>query len=100
MSLLNKIKSFFIPKKEKSISLPDSDNEIIKILTAREYETFLLLLNGYTLKFCAEKMGIKYSTANTYQNAIYKKLGVTTRAKLIINYKDMIRSDSDDLQKL
>jgi len=59
-------------------------------LTQREHELFLLLLQGYTLKYCAEQMGIRYSTANTYQNAVYKKLGVKNRAALIITYKDTV----------
>ncbi|HEX2938403.1 MAG TPA: helix-turn-helix transcriptional regulator [Ruminiclostridium sp.] len=58
-------------------------------LTQRERETFLLLLEGYTLKETAGRLGIGYSTANTYQTAVYRKLHVNSRAKLIINYMDI-----------
>lgn len=69
-----------------------SDNEKAKnveSLTPRERETILILLEGYSLKEAAEQMGISYSTANTYQTAIYKKLHINSRAELIINYRDI-----------
>jgi Response regulator containing a CheY-like receiver domain and an HTH DNA-binding domain len=47
--------------------------EKLDTLTQREYETFLILIEGYTLRFAAEQMGIGYPTVNTYQTAIYKK---------------------------
>lgn len=59
-------------------------------LTARERELFELLLQGFTLRYCAEQMGIRYSTANTHQNAVYRKLGVQSRAMLILLYKDLV----------
>ena len=58
-------------------------------LTAREKDIYLLLLEGYTLKEVAQELGIKYSTANTHMTGIYRKLGVNTRAELIINYRDI-----------
>lgn len=61
---------------------------LISSLTQREKSTFLLLLEGYTLKETACRMGIGYSTANTYQTAVYRKLNVNSRAELIINYLD------------
>jgi len=56
-------------------------------LTPREYDLYLLLLEGFTIKESAKQLTIKYSTANTHMSAIYKKLGVHTRAELIINYR-------------
>ena len=61
-------------------------------LTPREKETFLLLLEGYTLKETAHLLEIGYSTANTYQTAVYHKLHVNSRAELIINYHDICGS--------
>jgi DNA-binding CsgD family transcriptional regulator len=58
-------------------------------LTPREYDVYLLLLEGYTLKECADKLSIKYSTANTHMTGVYKKLGINTKAELIINYRDI-----------
>lgn len=67
---------------EEKVRLLDS-------LTQRERDTFLLLLEGYTLKETAERLKIGYSTANTYLTAIYRKLHVNSRAGLIINYLHM-----------
>ena len=99
MSVLGKFRNALFPKHEEEKGICATENERLKSLTAREYEAFLILVEGYTLKFCAEKMGVKYSTANTYQNAIYKKLGVNSRAKLIIEYKDIAKSNSFGVQK-
>ncbi|MGI6679675.1 MAG: helix-turn-helix transcriptional regulator [Dehalobacterium sp.] len=68
------------------ITLEDKQSKVGK-LTPRERDLYLLLLEGFTLKECAKQLSIKYSTANTHMTAIYKKLGVNTRAELIINYR-------------
>ena len=60
----------------------------IETLTPRERETFELLVEGYTLRYCAEQLGVKYPTVNTYATAIYRKLGVSRRTELIIRYRD------------
>jgi len=61
--------------------------ERIAQLTPREYDLYLLLLEGFTLKESAERLLIKYSTANTHMSGVYRKLGVRSRAQLIINYR-------------
>ncbi len=58
-------------------------------LTKRERDTCLLLLDGYTMKQSAEMLGIKYSTVNTHMTELYKKLGVGSRAELIIRYREL-----------
>ncbi|MDD3243852.1 MAG: helix-turn-helix transcriptional regulator [Eubacteriales bacterium] len=57
-------------------------------LTPRELDVLRLLLQGCTLQQSADRLGMKYSTANTHMTAIYRKLGVTSRAALIIRYHD------------
>lgn len=64
-------------------------NKQTSMLTPREYDLFLLLLEGFTLKECATRLSIKYSTANTHMTGIYKKLGVKSRAELIIQYRNV-----------
>lgn len=61
--------------------------ERVSQLTPREYELYRLLLEGFTLKESAKQLSVKYSTANTHMTGIYKKLGVKSRAELIINYR-------------
>ncbi|MEL7648601.1 MAG: LuxR C-terminal-related transcriptional regulator [Sedimentibacter sp.] len=67
----------------------DSKLKDVSQLTPREYELYLLLLEGFSLKECAEKLSVKYSTANTHMTAVYKKLKVNTRAELIIKYRNI-----------
>ncbi len=55
-------------------------------LTPREYQAFLILLEGYSLKRSAEAMGVKYPTMSTYASAVSKKLKVNCRSELIIKY--------------
>ena len=56
-------------------------------LTRREKEVFELLVEGYTLKESADKLKLKYSTINTHVTNLYRKLGVRSRAELIILYR-------------
>jgi DNA-binding CsgD family transcriptional regulator len=67
----------------------DSMFKDVSLLTPREYDLYLLLLEGFSLKECAEKLSVKYSTANTHMTAVYKKLKVNTRAELIIKYRNI-----------
>ncbi len=85
----------YVTKNAKLLNLSHEEkSERIDNLSARERETYLLLLEGFTLKECAKQMGIKYSTVNTYTTAVYKKLKVNTRAELIINYHEKMNIES------
>jgi len=76
----------FVENKKLNIN-EDNKYKKVSLLTPREYEIYLLLLEGFPLKECAEQMSIKYSTANTHMTGVYKKLDINTRAELIINYR-------------
>lgn len=65
----------------------------LALLTPREHDLFLLLLEGYTLKEAAKQLSVKYSTANTHITGIYKKLNVKSRAELIIRYRDAVKGN-------
>lgn len=96
--MLNKFKKILLNKNHEKTNFEESvldnkveDNEeklkLVSTLTQREYEMYLLLIEGYTLKECAAQLSIKYSTANTHMTSIYKKLHVNTKASLIINFR-------------
>lgn len=90
MSIFEVIKNKFKKPRDEILLQPDDEKtKRVQSLSPREYETYLILLEGFTLRYAAEQMGVKYPTVNTYVNAIYKKLGVSSRAQLIINYKDI-----------
>lgn len=93
MSLFDRFKRKLIPGQKENwgrMSIVQSDKEErVTRLTPREHDLYLLLLEGFTLKESAKQLSIKYSTANTHMTAIYKKLGVKSRAALIINYRDV-----------
>lgn len=111
MKLFDRLKQILSPKKEKQspnntgsigdasyygkkLTITEEDRKKrIALLTSREYELYLLLVDGYTLKESAEKLSIKYSTANTHMTGVYKKLGVNSRAELIINYRNINGAD-------
>jgi DNA-binding CsgD family transcriptional regulator len=72
----------------KQLTNTESDRiSLVITLTPREYDVYRLLVEGYTLKECAKELSVKYSTVNTHMTSLYKKLGVSTRAELIINYR-------------
>jgi len=53
-------------------------------LSPREKQVVLLLLQGMTLRQVAPELGLTVSTVSTYNKAIYKKLGINSRAELFI----------------
>ncbi|HCD9578462.1 TPA: LuxR C-terminal-related transcriptional regulator [Legionella pneumophila] len=67
-----------------SIELPQSN--VTHILTPREYNTLLLLSEGYTDKQTAKKLGISPRTVEAHINNSKQKLGVKTRAELIAQF--------------
>lgn len=90
MSIFESIKNRFGKARNEVLqNQSEEKTERVQSLTAREYETYLILLEGFTLRYAAEQMSVKYPTVNTYVNSIYKKLCVSSRVQLIINYKDI-----------
>lgn len=59
-------------------------------LTPRENDVLNSLMQGNTIKQTAELLGIGYCTANTHITSIYKKLEVNSRARLILQYGNLI----------
>lgn len=90
-----------IPEEKRAIGVPlvqtsqklsaDEQFRLLDLLTPRERDLFVLLLEGYTLKESSKQLSIKYSTANTHMMGIYRKLNVSTRTELIIRYRDAVK---------
>ena len=55
-----------------------------KILTNREYEIFLLLIENYTTNEIAKKLGISEKTVRNHISNVIQKLGVSGRAAAVI----------------
>jgi len=53
-------------------------------LSPREKQVVLLLLRGMTQRQVAPELGLTVSTVSTYSKAIYKKLGINSRAELFM----------------
>lgn len=53
-------------------------------LSPREKQVVLLLLQGMTLRQVAPELGLTVSTVSTYSKAVYKKLGINSRAELFL----------------
>lgn len=54
------------------------------ILTARESEIFNLLINDYTTKDIAAKLGISEKTVRNHISNTIQKLGVTGRSQAVV----------------
>jgi DNA-binding NarL/FixJ family response regulator len=68
-------------------SAPDAQDHqdsqsVVASLTAREFDIFILLARGMTVREIAEQLCIGYKTVANYSTAIKSKLGVTTGAEL------------------
>lgn len=59
------------------------EQNTLAILTPREKEIALCIVNGHTQKQAAEILGIKFNTINHHLKNIYTKLGVNTQVALI-----------------
>lgn len=93
MSFWDQLKKQFA--KPSGRDSPDSEDRKSLGLTPREMDVFRLLLEGYTLQETANQLSVKYSTVNTHMTAIYKKLGVSSRAELIIRYRDFEKENAE-----
>lgn len=93
MSFWDHLKKQFV--KPGGRDSPESEDTQSLGLTPREMDVFRLLLEGYTLQETANQLGVKYSTVNTHMTAIYKKLGVNSRAELIIRYRDFEKENEE-----
>jgi DNA-binding NarL/FixJ family response regulator len=73
-SIAQKVLDFFKPQKLNSP------------LSARENEVLFLLAEGNSYKMIAEKLGIGFTTVNTYTKRIYEKLHVASLGEAIAYY--------------
>jgi DNA-binding NarL/FixJ family response regulator len=60
----------------------DSYEALIESLTAREFDIFLLLAQGFTTPMISEQLCLSYKTVANYATTIRNKLGVNTTAEI------------------
>ena len=63
-----------------------TEDRSVSKLSPRESEVFQGLLAGEKMKDIATVLGIRTSTVCGYCREIYRELGVTSKAKLILRY--------------
>lgn len=61
----------------------ESEESPVKLLTAREREILLLLIDGYSNKEIADKLVLSASTVHTHRGNIMKKLNLSSRHELM-----------------
>lgn len=59
---------------------------LLDTLTTKERAVFDLLVVGMKMKEIATELNRSSATINTHINSIYSKLGVNSKAKLILRY--------------
>ena len=66
------------------VSLNSSGTEAPhEMLSAREYEVFLLLAEAHSVSEIANQLGLSVKTISTYRNRILEKIGLTSNAQLM-----------------
>jgi len=80
----------------EEVTFGDVLNEFLseRHFSPREKEVTRLLLKGLSLKQIALELHRSYSTINTYQNAIYRKLGINSRAELLLMCHPLLEKNS------
>lgn len=68
---------------ELTTSIPSPKKESTPYLSSREYQVFLLLVQGKRIKEIADHLGINPNTASTYRTRVMKKLKISSMADLI-----------------
>jgi len=71
-----------------SEALSAADNQAVSGLSPREAEVFRRLLDGAKMKDIAAELGVMTSTVNGYCRQVYRKLGVNSKAQLILRYSE------------
>ena len=61
------------------------------LLSPREAQVFRRLMEGAKMRDIADELSIKTSTVNGYCGEVYKKLGVNSKAQLILRYSEFKR---------
>jgi len=71
--------------KQSELRLTDRDENSIPNahLSSREYQVFLLLIQGKRIKDIADNLGITPNTASTYRSRVMKKLNISSVAEMI-----------------
>ncbi|GAB3369212.1 response regulator transcription factor [Spongiibacter taiwanensis] len=84
-SIARRMLTFFRPTDELGVAL-----------TEREKEVLSLIARGYSVKNCAELLGLSHHTVADYVKALYQKLQVNSRAEATLKAIDMglVSSDS------
>lgn len=62
-------------------------------LSPREMEVCILLLEGYTMRQTAAVLSLAYPTVNTYCVSLYRKLGINSRAELMVKFGEYIKRE-------
>jgi len=94
------------PRNTKKKKSPDASNETasgrkedtrtpVERLFPREREVFIRLLEGMKMRDIADELNIKTSTVNGYCREVYRKLGVNSKAQLILRYAEFRELKSD-----
>jgi DNA-binding CsgD family transcriptional regulator len=65
-----------------------------KHLSKREQQVARLLLHGLTLRQISAELNLSYPTVNTHQTAIYRKLGINSRAELLLLIHPLVLPDA------
>jgi DNA-binding CsgD family transcriptional regulator len=65
-----------------------------KRLSKREQQVARLLLHGLTLRQISGELKLSYPTVNTHQTAVYRKLGINSRAELLLLIRPLIIPDA------
>jgi DNA-binding CsgD family transcriptional regulator len=63
-------------------SVSDGIDELCSLLTQRERQVILRILDGITVEKIAAELGLKPTTVITYRSRAYEKLGIKSRREL------------------
>ena len=85
---------------ENTAALEGSETDKEKLvygLTDREYDFYLLLVEGFSPKECAQMLKLRYADVKACIPELFLKLKVSTRAELIIHYRGIKKVNEKEI---
>lgn len=81
--LLSKVLAIVSPEEESKAEVPTQTINFGNF-TAKQHCTMQMLLNGKSNKDIADRFGITTDTAKVHVRTVFKKMGVNTRAQVVL----------------
>ena len=98
-SILSRVLEIVSPEEESKAEVPTQTINFGNF-TAKQHCTMQMLLNGKSNKDIADRFGITTDTAKVHVRTIFKKMGVNTRAQVVLKALESYKEIDDNSYRI